>query len=734
MEIDAASIWDAWCKARAGEPLLEATEFAKSYGGDSERVLEELGLAMLMEELRPPPLPLDPGVGGSLRFGPFEVQDEIGRGGFGIVFEATSEAGQSVALKVVNPLLVVGGERQEALLEEARVLHTLHHPGIVRLVDCGRERGYTWFAMELVQGTQLDRLKRLAPDAQHARAIELGLQLAEALEAAHLAGVIHRDLKPSNVLVDASGHARILDFGLALRDEVSVNVSHSANGAGTPAFMAPEQLTPGGRIDPRTDLHALGYLLLLLARPEARIDMLASRRLTRRRLGEARELPASCLRGIPRSLRVIILRCLEPHAADRYPSARALAEDLSALKSGRSLPHARPGTLYRWARWSLRNPVRPLLALTIALAFFQGWRLWIWNPRVPIRIDSHLSGKRLWLDGDELGITPMTVHLRAGEYTWRLQYGGADEPMYSGQLVVERGQQAAHLLALNPDATANWADPTPYDEVPEGSGAWVRVAARDLDTQGPVTLSGLPDQQDLEFTDYVHLRLPFGEHALTLSAPGYRPKAKMLSITDELMHFWSVELDPTESKWSTTTIYGPLEELVGTLTERKNLRTYLESEPNLDTGKHRYIRYFGPLESDHEARVGFWIDLPGSVADLEVFTSLKPDVNIHSTSWVRLELGPSPDSTIPVAGFHGNGVTDVPAVAGLPATPRGTPQERTLATLMQGEERLYVRFVIGPTLAGDAYAYGQALRAESGPEGADWLPAIRLLTRTQPGD
>jgi serine/threonine protein kinase len=729
METDAAAIWDSWCKARSNEPLLDAAEFARRYGDQSERILEELGLAMLMEELRPAPLPLDPGTDGKLRFGPYEVEREIGRGGFGIVFDARDEAGQHVALKVVNPLLLVDGERQEALLEEARVLNTLHHPGIVRLEGCGRERGYTWFAMELVDGVRLDHLATLRPAAGAKRAIELGVQLAQALEAAHRAGVVHRDLKPSNVLVDAAGQVRILDFGLALRDVVSVSVSHSAKGAGTPAFMAPEQLTPGGRISPRTDLHAVGYLLLLLARPSAGIEMLTSQRLTRRRLGEPRGLPASCLRGIPRNLRSVILRCLEIRPSDRYPSAAALTEDLCALHNGRSLPHGRPGPLRRCVRWTLRNPVRPLLAGVVALVFSQGWRLWIWDPLVPIRIDSHLSGKRLLLDGEELGITPLTLYLRSGDYTWRLQYGGSSEPVYSGKLRVERGQEAAHLWALNPAATANWADPTPYDEVPAGAGAWVRIAVRELDTGGPVTLSGAPNQEDLEVTDYVHLRLPFGEHRLTLSAPNFRPKTRVLSITDETMHFWSAELDRTTSDWTTTTVYGPLEDLVGTPVEEENLRVYVESEPNLDTLKHRYIRYFGPLGSDHEARVGFWVDLPGPVADLEVSTSLKPDVNIQSASWVRLELGPSPDSAFPVAGFHGKGIADEPAVAGLPASPRATPQERKLVALMQGRERLFVRFVIGPTLAGDAYAYGQALRAESGPEGADWSPAIRLRMR-----
>jgi hypothetical protein len=734
MTLEPDEIWDSWCRAREAEPLLEPEAFAEEYGEQAAHVLDVLGPALILEELRPTPLPpeLEQSATLGLRIGPYRVQGEVGRGGFGLVLDAIDEQGTRVALKLVNPLLAAGRRQQELLLTEARLLKRLDHPGVVRLVDCGRERGLVWLAMEFVGGVPLDQLPPLGAGKRHARALGLGRQLSDALEAAHAGGIVHRDLKPSNVLVDTEERLRVLDFGLAQRFAVTVTVSQSATHrarAGTPAFMAPEQLEPGGRIGPWTDVHACGFLLLLLAEPELRDELLSSRRVTRRRLGEARSLPGWCLRSLPHGLRVVVARCLEPNPADRYASARALGEDLAALIEGRSLVHGRPSRLWRGLRKIRRHPLRSIGTMAAALLAGWGWYVASIPPLPQVRIDTHLSGKELWVDGENLGVTPLTATLAPGPHTWRARWGGLAEPAYEGVLVVPESDRAAFLLTLNPTPLTRWHPEDPYVDVPPGAGAWLRVAAGGADGDLEVTLTGLPGGEPLTFTDYVHLRLPFGRHELSLAAPGRRSVNRILDVDDQLMRSWTTTLDPVGDPWHSVPVYSLFEEAVGVPIEAVNLRTYIESGVNVDTGQAVTRSYFGPLRSGLGATVGFWVDLPIPVGELRVEGNLSNQINDHSDAWLLLELGPDPANTIALAGYRGQDCVNAPQVDGLPAAPENSSRLEELSESMLGRQRIFVRYTIGPSAAGDLYAYGQALRTEMGPEGEGWWPALTIRVR-----
>jgi len=486
---------------------LRIEEFAKRYGGDALEARELLNLTTELEGLRPAPLPLELNDQASeIHFGPYRIVHEIGRGGFGIVFDAVevNRPEKHVALKLVNPLVAASYVSQEALLDEARVLQGLVHPGIVRVLDCGRDRGFVWFAMQRIEGVHLDLLPALPAAQRHARALRLGLKLADAVGAAHAQAVIHRDLKPSNVIISDDGEVHILDFGLAIQDDISISVSHPGSAAGTPLFMAPEQFDPQGRVDRRTDIHALGYLLLLLASPEVRHDLLSSRRATRRLLGELRPLPRVVFRGLPAPLRVIIQRCLAAWPEDRYPSTGDLGDDLRAAANGQKLPHGRPSILQRTRRTLARHP----LPTGATAAFITGATLaawwFIWNAPVTTHIDCHLTGKRLFIDGELRGLTPFTTQLRPGVHSWKLQYGDGTDATYQGDLEVQRGEPNAFLFYLNPLAQHHWLDDTPYDEVPSGEGAWVRVATR----QAGASLSGIPGRGPIPIDDTLCMLCP----------------------------------------------------------------------------------------------------------------------------------------------------------------------------------------------------------------------------------
>ncbi|MCO5165796.1 MAG: tetratricopeptide repeat protein [Planctomycetes bacterium] len=260
------------------------------------------------------------------RVGPYEVHEQLGRGGMGAVHRATdARTGEQVALK----LLAAADERaRRRLALEARALARLRHEHVVALLDVGEERGAPWLAMELVRGRSLqERVDREGPLPPR-RAAELVRDVALGLAHAHALGVLHRDLKPANVLLpDGGGPPRLTDFGLA---GFSFDLSRSrltATGTflGTPGYWAPEQAA--GRPDAlgtHTDVYGLGALLhaCLTGRPPIEGDSLV-------------EVLAATERWRPEPTRAdpaldaLLLRCLEKDPARRPPSVNAVVRELT---------------------------------------------------------------------------------------------------------------------------------------------------------------------------------------------------------------------------------------------------------------------------------------------------------------------------------------------------------------------------------------------------------------------
>jgi tetratricopeptide (TPR) repeat protein len=223
---------------------------------------EELS-ALLAELAASPPAAPPPAweraLGPGRRVGRFELVRELGRGGFGVVFEARDvELGRPVAFKAVRPS--ARGRDPDTLRREARAVAALQHPAIVTLHDAGRSEEGDYLIFEFLRGETLaDRVRRgPLPPREAAR---VALAVARALVHAHAAGVLHRDLKPSNVFLTADGGVKVLDFGLAHVFGVATPAQ-----SGTPGYMAPEQLR-GAREDPRTDVYALGVILAELLGP-----------------------------------------------------------------------------------------------------------------------------------------------------------------------------------------------------------------------------------------------------------------------------------------------------------------------------------------------------------------------------------------------------------------------------------------------------------------------------------
>jgi serine/threonine protein kinase len=276
--------------------------------------------------------------------GRYRVLEPIGRGGMGTVFAGHHVVlERPVAIKVLHPHLVAESAMARRILDEARTIAGLQHPGIVEVLDVGRaEDGRTYVVMERLVGESLgDRLQRGRLTEE--RSVAFARQLASALAVAHAAGVVHRDLKPDNIFIvpdpDIAGGERvkILDFGIAKRivtDFGSEGREQTQTGVvlGTPAYMAPEQCTGSSRLDGRADIYALGIVIYLMVTGELPFDGASTEEIFAEHVFCAPRPPAA-LAPVTARLAVIIDRCLAKRPEDRFTSMDALALELEILQA-----------------------------------------------------------------------------------------------------------------------------------------------------------------------------------------------------------------------------------------------------------------------------------------------------------------------------------------------------------------------------------------------------------------
>ena len=281
--------------------------------------------------------------------GDYQIQDELGRGGMGVVHRALGPEGPC-ALKVLSR-----GRDAARFAQEIELVRRLDHPAIVRLLDAGvTPDGHPYMALELVDGEPLSARLAQGP-LPPPLATRLAGELAAALAHAHERGVIHRDLKPGNVLITRDGQLKLLDFGIGKRLSQLEQLTQTGELLGTPAYMAPEQARSDKRaIGPATDVYAFGatlYAMLTGAPPFRARNTMA---LLHALLNLTPKPPSALQPGIDPRLDAICLRCLAKRPDERYPHARALAEALRELEAPSPVPAP--------ARWLRRTLVLALLA------------------------------------------------------------------------------------------------------------------------------------------------------------------------------------------------------------------------------------------------------------------------------------------------------------------------------------------------------------------------------------
>jgi WD40 repeat protein len=398
--------------------------------------------------------------------GDFKLLTQLGQGGMGQVWEAKQlSLSRQVAVKFVRPERVTK-HQLELFAREARAGGRLSHSGIVAVYGHGESDGLAWIAMELVPGAWdlrdfLDEVVRMGdvPDGYDKKVAQFVAKVADAVQAAHDAGVIHRDLKPQNILITESDDPKVTDFGLArIVDEQAL--SHTGDFAGTYFYMSPEQVAAKrAGLDHRTDVFSLGVVLY---------EMLSFQRPfqgdTEHQIAEQiliKDPPAlrTIRSKIPRNLAVICSRAIEKDRDKRYQSIKDFASDLRRWLENKPILATPPTTLDRCMKWVRRNPTKSasgaLVVIAVALLSWSGLILAGANKALEEQAEE-LTATNVDLDKSLIAVMAQKDRAVAAEVLVNRRSYSAYMQAAQGAIAGGNLREADRLLDLCPIAYRDW--------------------------------------------------------------------------------------------------------------------------------------------------------------------------------------------------------------------------------------------------------------------------------------
>lgn len=301
--------------------------------------------------------------------GPYIVEQVLNHGGMGVIYKAyDTRLKRPVALKMILSNELIDSAMVARFRSEAEAVAALQHPNIVQIYEVGEHDGLPYLALELVDGPSLQERLKDGPLSAPEAAL-LTLAIAKAIDFAHHRGIVHCDLKPGNILMADHQTPKVTDFGLARWRDTPTWQSRPGEVLGTPNYMAPEQAEGDPkRIGPPADIYALGAILyeLLTGLPPYHGTPPAE---TLMRIRLTRPTPPRLLRPrIPRDLEAICLKCLEKDPAERYATARDLADDLQRFRERRPVAARPVGSLMKTWKWMQRKPVVAAMAVLLLLS------------------------------------------------------------------------------------------------------------------------------------------------------------------------------------------------------------------------------------------------------------------------------------------------------------------------------------------------------------------------------
>jgi TolB-like protein len=399
--------------------------------------------------------------------GDYELLEEIGHGGQGLVYRARQKSlNRMVAVKVIG----LGRWATKAHIKrfrlEAEAAASLDHPCIVPIHEIGEIDGSCYFSMQLVEGRRLDEVLKSEP-MPNRRAAELIIKLARTVHYAHRRGILHRDIKPGNILLDADGDPHLTDFGLArLVERESTITGTMVEALGTPSYMAPEQAAgDAAQLTQATDVYGLGAVLYQLLTGHPPFAGGTTYETVRLVLETEPRQPHLWNRKVNRDLATICLKCLEKDPHRRYSSAVALAEDLECWLRHEPIQARRVGVFSRAKKWMWREPATAaLIAMSVALAAAVGVIIWkselVGRPRttgIAVLPFENLSNDRedaFFADGvqdDLLTKLARIADLKVISRTSVLQYRGKRNMREIGDAL-----RVSHVLTGSVRKTGTW--------------------------------------------------------------------------------------------------------------------------------------------------------------------------------------------------------------------------------------------------------------------------------------
>jgi serine/threonine-protein kinase len=266
--------------------------------------------------------------------GRYRILAELGSGGMGVVYKAHDlELGDIVALKMLKPGALVDPEQLDRLKSEIRLARRITHPNVLRTFDFGEVDGRPYISMEYVRGLTLRYLLNETRRMPYSAGLRIARQLCSGLAAAHEVGVLHRDIKPENLILEQTGNAKLMDFGIARSIRRSApDFTQPGTFVGTPHYSAPEQLA-GADVDQRADIYASGVLMCEMFCGKLPYSGGNTLEIYIAQMQQEPIKPSEIWPEIPPALDTIILRCLNKAPTDRYASANELAQALAALRA-----------------------------------------------------------------------------------------------------------------------------------------------------------------------------------------------------------------------------------------------------------------------------------------------------------------------------------------------------------------------------------------------------------------
>ncbi len=305
------------------------------------------------------------------QYGRYQIVSELGKGAMGMVYQAHDpQIDRMIALKVLRQDRVVDHEFVRRFVAEARAIGRLSHPNIVTVFDVGEDHGTIYIAMEFLEGRSLDLLIReqtFSPD----KIVDIGIQVADALEYAHHQGIIHRDIKPGNIIMTPQGHVKVTDFGIArIEGSSGQQMTQMGEILGTPIYMPPEQVA-GQPVDGRSDIYALGVVLYELTTGKHPFSGDNLTTLFNAIGNETAVAPSKLNPQVSSPLSRLIMKCLSKSPGERFQNGSSLSDALKkclATKLSFEKPPERVRKKSRIGIYALVGAA--LLFVTGGLAFF----------------------------------------------------------------------------------------------------------------------------------------------------------------------------------------------------------------------------------------------------------------------------------------------------------------------------------------------------------------------------